>query len=190
MQLLRGSAAQVAHPAAPAWAADTAKVKLQLQPKSATPKYRGLLGTCLTVAREEGASKLWAGLAPGGRQLHWSAVRPSRVARWFVEQRLGRRYAFGRAWRQVGGSCTGLLLGLVVLLDGLWSNAWGAAMLLGGPGARWEAAALGATGSALARLLSGGALHSCWHTPRSCTCDRACMQPHLPSAARLLPPND
>jgi len=45
--------------------ADTAKVKLQLQPKSATPKYRGLLGTCLTVAREEGASKLWAGLAPG-----------------------------------------------------------------------------------------------------------------------------
>lgn len=45
--------------------ADTAKVKLQLQPKSAAPKYRGLLGTCLTVAREEGAAKLWAGLAPG-----------------------------------------------------------------------------------------------------------------------------
>ncbi|KAL4436080.1 hypothetical protein ABPG77_005528 [Micractinium sp. CCAP 211/92] len=55
---------------------DTAKVKLQLQPKSAAPKYRGLLGTCMTVAREEGAAALWKGLAPGlQRQVVYGGLR-------------------------------------------------------------------------------------------------------------------
>lgn len=43
---------------------DTAKVKLQLQ-KGGETKYRGLLGTCATVAREEGVSALYKGLEPG-----------------------------------------------------------------------------------------------------------------------------
>ena len=43
---------------------DTAKVKLQLQAGGET-KYRGLLGTCATVAREEGISALYKGLEPG-----------------------------------------------------------------------------------------------------------------------------
>lgn len=43
---------------------DTAKVKLQLQ-KGGESKYRGLLGTCATVAREEGVSALYKGLEPG-----------------------------------------------------------------------------------------------------------------------------
>lgn len=48
---------------------DTAKVRLQLQKKvvggDALPKYRGLLGTVGTIAREEGAAALWKGIVPG-----------------------------------------------------------------------------------------------------------------------------
>lgn len=50
---------------------DTAKVRLQLQKKAiegdgvALPKYRGLLGTVGTIAREEGMSALWKGVVPG-----------------------------------------------------------------------------------------------------------------------------
>lgn len=46
---------------------DTAKVRLQLQTKveGTVPKYRGMLGTVLTVAKEEGATALWKGLEPG-----------------------------------------------------------------------------------------------------------------------------
>ncbi|GLI61595.1 hypothetical protein VaNZ11_004013 [Volvox africanus] len=42
---------------------DTAKVRLQLQ--SGGSKYKGLLGTVLTIAREEGPASLWKGLEPG-----------------------------------------------------------------------------------------------------------------------------
>jgi len=42
---------------------DTAKVRLQLQ--SGGNKYRGLIGTVMTVAKEEGAASLWKGLEPG-----------------------------------------------------------------------------------------------------------------------------
>ena len=50
---------------------DTAKVRLQLQKKAAAgdgvalPKYRGLLGTVGTIAREEGLPALWKGIVPG-----------------------------------------------------------------------------------------------------------------------------
>jgi hypothetical protein len=52
---------------------DTAKVRLQLQRNvvagvggvAALPKYRGLLDTAATIAREEGASALWKGVVPG-----------------------------------------------------------------------------------------------------------------------------
>ncbi|XP_010262729.1 PREDICTED: mitochondrial uncoupling protein 1-like [Nelumbo nucifera] len=50
---------------------DTAKVRLQLQKKAASgdgvalPKYRGMLGTVATIAREEGATALWKGIVPG-----------------------------------------------------------------------------------------------------------------------------
>ncbi|XP_077215150.1 mitochondrial uncoupling protein 1-like [Tasmannia lanceolata] len=50
---------------------DTAKVRLQLQKKAvagdgvALPKYRGMLGTVATIAREEGLSSLWKGIVPG-----------------------------------------------------------------------------------------------------------------------------
>ncbi|KAA8518988.1 hypothetical protein F0562_016238 [Nyssa sinensis] len=50
---------------------DTAKVRLQLQKKAvagdgvALPKYRGMLGTVATIAREEGLSALWKGIVPG-----------------------------------------------------------------------------------------------------------------------------
>ncbi|KAL3531735.1 hypothetical protein ACH5RR_005256 [Cinchona calisaya] len=50
---------------------DTAKVRLQLQKKAVEgdglglPKYRGLLGTVGTIAREEGMSALWKGVVPG-----------------------------------------------------------------------------------------------------------------------------
>lgn len=50
---------------------DTAKVRLQLQKKAAMgdavaiPKYRGLLGTVATIAREEGLTALWKGIIPG-----------------------------------------------------------------------------------------------------------------------------
>ncbi|GLC46638.1 Matrilysin [Pleodorina starrii] len=42
---------------------DTAKVRLQLQ--AGGNKYKGLLGTVLTIAREEGPASLWKGLEPG-----------------------------------------------------------------------------------------------------------------------------
>ncbi|GMH42066.1 hypothetical protein BSKO_09985 [Bryopsis sp. KO-2023] len=46
---------------------DTAKVRLQLQ--TAGPdgslKYRGMIGTVATVAKEEGAGALWKGIVPG-----------------------------------------------------------------------------------------------------------------------------
>lgn len=50
---------------------DTAKVRLQLQKKAAAgdalalPKYRGMLGTVATIAREEGVAALWKGIVPG-----------------------------------------------------------------------------------------------------------------------------
>lgn len=50
---------------------DTAKVRLQLQKKAvagdgvALPKYKGMLGTVGTIAREEGLSSLWKGIVPG-----------------------------------------------------------------------------------------------------------------------------
>ncbi|XP_037430431.1 brain mitochondrial carrier protein 1-like [Triticum dicoccoides] len=49
---------------------DTAKVRLQLQKRVvardlAGPKYRGLLGTAATIAKEEGAAALWKGIGPG-----------------------------------------------------------------------------------------------------------------------------
>ncbi|GFY83730.1 plant uncoupling mitochondrial protein 1 [Actinidia rufa] len=50
---------------------DTAKVRLQLQKKAvagdggALPKYRGMIGTVGTIAREEGLSALWKGIVPG-----------------------------------------------------------------------------------------------------------------------------
>ena len=50
---------------------DTAKVRLQLQKKAvagdgvALPKYRGMLGTVGTIAREEGLTSLWKGIVPG-----------------------------------------------------------------------------------------------------------------------------
>ncbi|KAJ1393005.1 Mitochondrial substrate/solute carrier [Sesbania bispinosa] len=50
---------------------DTAKVRLQLQKKAGVddgvglPKYKGLLGTVKTIAREEGVSALWKGIVPG-----------------------------------------------------------------------------------------------------------------------------
>lgn len=49
---------------------DTAKVRLQLQKKAvegdlALPKYRGLLGTVGTIAKEEGVASLWKGIVPG-----------------------------------------------------------------------------------------------------------------------------
>ncbi|THG17341.1 hypothetical protein TEA_018320 [Camellia sinensis var. sinensis] len=50
---------------------DTAKVRLQLQKKSVAgdaltlPKYKGMLGTVATIAREEGLASLWKGIVPG-----------------------------------------------------------------------------------------------------------------------------
>lgn len=42
---------------------DTAKVRLQLQGGTGSAlKYKGMLGTMATVAREEGLSALWSGL--------------------------------------------------------------------------------------------------------------------------------
>ena len=46
---------------------DTAKVRLQIQkvPENGVPKYNGMVNTIKVIAAEEGAGKLWAGLAPG-----------------------------------------------------------------------------------------------------------------------------
>ncbi|XP_074574448.1 mitochondrial uncoupling protein 1-like [Curcuma longa] len=60
---------------------DTAKVRLQLQKQAsadaaAMPKYRGMLGTVATIAREEGATALWKGIAPGlHRQCVYGGLR-------------------------------------------------------------------------------------------------------------------
>lgn len=60
---------------------DTAKVRLQLQKKAvgdaaALPKYRGMLGTVGTIAREEGMSALWKGIVPGlHRQCLYGGLR-------------------------------------------------------------------------------------------------------------------
>ncbi|KAL3626926.1 Matrilysin [Castilleja foliolosa] len=61
---------------------DTAKVRLQLQKKSiagdvlSLPKYKGLLGTVGTIAREEGLSALWKGIVPGlHRQCLYGGLR-------------------------------------------------------------------------------------------------------------------
>ncbi|KAG6603605.1 mitochondrial uncoupling protein 1-like [Cucurbita maxima] len=59
---------------------DTAKVRLQLQKKAvagdALPKYRGMLGTVATIAREEGLASLWKGIVPGlHRQCVYGGLR-------------------------------------------------------------------------------------------------------------------
>lgn len=60
---------------------DTAKVRLQLQRKASTgdgvlPKYRGLLGTVATIAREEGLAALWKGITAGlHRQFIYGGLR-------------------------------------------------------------------------------------------------------------------
>ncbi|OVA15545.1 Mitochondrial brown fat uncoupling protein [Macleaya cordata] len=60
---------------------DTAKVRLQLQKKAtgdgvSLPKYRGMLGTVATIAREEGLASLWKGIVPGlHRQCIYGGLR-------------------------------------------------------------------------------------------------------------------
>lgn len=61
---------------------DTAKVRLQLQKKAVTgdatgaPKYRGMLGTIATIAKEEGLIALWKGIIPGlHRQCVYGGLR-------------------------------------------------------------------------------------------------------------------
>ncbi|KAJ0791746.1 putative mitochondrial carrier domain superfamily [Helianthus annuus] len=61
---------------------DTAKVRLQLQKKGIAgdgmglPKYRGMLGTVATIAREEGLASLWKGIVPGlHRQCLYGGLR-------------------------------------------------------------------------------------------------------------------
>ncbi|KAL9678362.1 hypothetical protein QQ045_016206 [Rhodiola kirilowii] len=61
---------------------DTAKVWLQLQRKvnvgdeEDSLKYRGMLGTMVTIAREEGLAALWKGVVPGlQRQFLYRVLR-------------------------------------------------------------------------------------------------------------------
>ncbi|XP_057509724.1 mitochondrial uncoupling protein 2-like [Actinidia eriantha] len=61
---------------------DTAKVRLQLQKKSnveegaVVPKYRGMLDTVATIAKEEGLMALWKGVVPGlHRQFLYGGLR-------------------------------------------------------------------------------------------------------------------
>ncbi|KAM7260081.1 hypothetical protein ACFE04_015822 [Oxalis oulophora] len=62
---------------------DVAKVRLQLQKKTVTeengvniPKYRGLLGTLATIAREEKLSAFWKGITAGlHRQFIYGGLR-------------------------------------------------------------------------------------------------------------------
>ncbi|XP_004506657.1 mitochondrial uncoupling protein 1-like [Cicer arietinum] len=61
---------------------DTAKVRLQLQKQAVAgdvvslPKYKGMLGTVSTIAREEGLSALWKGIVPGlHRQCLYGGLR-------------------------------------------------------------------------------------------------------------------
>jgi len=47
-----------------------------LQLQSGGNKYKGLLGTCVTIAKEEGAGSLWKGLEPGlHRQVLYGGLR-------------------------------------------------------------------------------------------------------------------
>ena len=71
---------------------DTAKVRLQLQGAAAKggakPKYSGMVGTMVTVAKEEGVGALWKGITPGmHRQILFGAcgsacTSPSRTCTW------------------------------------------------------------------------------------------------------------
>ncbi|CAH9109303.1 unnamed protein product [Cuscuta epithymum] len=63
---------------------DTAKVRLQLQKRAASgegggggaSKYKGLFGTMMTIAKEEGMVSLWKGLVPGlHRQFLYGGLR-------------------------------------------------------------------------------------------------------------------
>ncbi|KAK4359518.1 hypothetical protein RND71_021747 [Anisodus tanguticus] len=58
---------------------DTAKVRLQLQKRgedAGVSKYRGLLGTVATIAKEEGLLALWKGIIPGlHRQCIYGGLR-------------------------------------------------------------------------------------------------------------------
>ncbi|KAL4558177.1 hypothetical protein LXL04_036375 [Taraxacum kok-saghyz] len=62
---------------------DTAKVRLQLQKRSVSgesgaggSKYKGLLGTVATIAKEEGLLALWKGIIPGlHRQFIYGGLR-------------------------------------------------------------------------------------------------------------------
>ena len=61
---------------------DTAKVRLQLQKRGSIgnevgiPKYRGMLGTVVTIALEEGLIALWKGIIPGlHRQCIYGGLR-------------------------------------------------------------------------------------------------------------------
>ncbi|XP_049408043.1 mitochondrial uncoupling protein 2-like isoform X4 [Solanum stenotomum] len=57
---------------------DTAKVRLQLQKRAGegSGKYRGLLGTVATIAKEEGLLALWKGIVPGlHRQCIYGGLR-------------------------------------------------------------------------------------------------------------------
>ena len=61
---------------------DIAKVRLQLQKRVplgdsiAVPKYKGLLGTITTIAKEEGFFALWNGVVPGlHRQCLYGGLR-------------------------------------------------------------------------------------------------------------------
>lgn len=63
---------------------DTAKVRLQLQKRAAlgddvgASKYKGLLGTVATIAKEEGLLALWKGIIPGlHRQFIYGGLRIS-----------------------------------------------------------------------------------------------------------------
>ena len=60
---------------------DTAKVRLQLQKQAVgdevnLPKYRGLLGTMATIAKEERLAALWKGIVAGlHRQCIYGGLR-------------------------------------------------------------------------------------------------------------------
>ncbi|GJW20266.1 mitochondrial uncoupling protein 1-like protein [Tanacetum coccineum] len=79
---------------------DTAKVRLQLQKKAvagdgiALPKYKGMLGTVGTIAKEEGLASLWKGIVPGlHRQCLFGGLRiglyePVRSSCFFISRAL------------------------------------------------------------------------------------------------------
>mmetsp|Transcript_40306 Transcript_40306/g.29715 ORF Transcript_40306/g.29715 Transcript_40306/m.29715 type:complete len:148 (-) Transcript_40306:538-981(-) len=58
---------------------DTAKVRLQIQQKAqsgSAPKYRGFMGTMMTISKEEGVTSLWNGLSAGfQRQMVYAGLR-------------------------------------------------------------------------------------------------------------------